>query len=172
MAALSVGPLLEHTLSPDAAARQQATDQLASLERDAFAAYVSSLVAVLADEQSPSHIRNAAGLALKNALSAREVGRKDEYAARWKAGLDEPTRQKAKADTLATLASPDSKARHVAAQAVAAIAAIELPSGLWNDLIAQLLSLVNQPDNPGLRQATLQAIGFICESIVRIISPA
>jgi hypothetical protein len=169
MAALSVGQLLEHTLSPDATARQQATDQLASLERDAFAGYVTSLVAELVNEQSPSHIRNAAGLAFKNALTARETGRKEEYAARWKSTVDDATRLKAKGDVVATLASADSRARHVAAQAVAAIAAIELPFGLWNDLIAQLLALVSQPENPGLRQATLQAIGFICETIVGVL---
>lgn len=54
----------------------------------------------------------------------------------------------------------------VGAQVVQAIAIVELPHNQWPDLIEILLSFMNQ-DNVNLRVATLQAIGFICESIVR-----
>ena len=54
----------------------------------------------------------------------------------------------------------------VAAQVVQAIAIVELPHNQWPELIGLLLGFVNQ-DNINLRVATLQAIGFICESIVR-----
>ncbi len=48
---------------------------------------------------------------------------------------------------------------------IAAIAAIELPVGLWNELISQLLGAMGDASNMRLRQAALQAIGFTCESI-------
>lgn len=57
----------------------------------------------------------------------------------------------------------------VGAQVVQAIAIVELPHNQWPDLIEILLSFMNQ-DNVNLRVATLQAIGFICESIVRPFS--
>jgi importin subunit beta-1 len=57
----------------------------------------------------------------------------------------------------------------VAAQVVAAIAAIELPQGQWADLINNLLAAVNTGDL-NTKVATLQCIGFICESIVRALT--
>jgi importin subunit beta-1 len=66
---------------------------------------------------------------------------------------------------LQTLASPDTRAAGVSASAIAAIAACELPYGEWNELIGTLLEFVGQ-ENAGLRVATLQTIGYICETIV------
>lgn len=65
-----------------------------------------------------------------------------------------------------TLGSNSAKAGTFAAQVVAAIAAVELPNGQWNDLIEVLLGFVNNQPSTNLKIATLQAIGFICESIV------
>ena len=48
---------------------------------------------------------------------------------------------------------------------MAAIATVELPNGQWPELVELLLSFMGQ-SNVNLRVATLQAIGFICESIV------
>jgi hypothetical protein len=49
---------------------------------------------------------------------------------------------------------------------VAAIAAIELPNNDWQDLITSLLGAINSGD-VNTRVATLQCIGYICETIVR-----
>lgn len=65
------------------------------------------------------------------------------------------------------LGSPNSKIGTVAAQTIAAIAAVELPHGQWQDVIEILLGFVNTQTDNNLRGATLQAIGFICETIVR-----
>lgn len=48
---------------------------------------------------------------------------------------------------------------------MAAIATVELPNAQWPELVELLLSFMGQ-SNVNLRVATLQAIGFICESIV------
>lgn len=66
-----------------------------------------------------------------------------------------------------TLGSASSKAGAFASQVVAAIASVELPQGQWQDLIEVLLGFVNNQPNPNLKIATLQTIGYICESIVR-----
>ena len=63
------------------------------------------------------------------------------------------------------LASPAGKVGTVAAQVVSAIASVELAMGQWMDLIGILLGFVSDPANMSLRVATLQAIGFICESL-------
>ncbi|KAG1838676.1 armadillo-type protein, partial [Suillus tomentosus] len=54
----------------------------------------------------------------------------------------------------------------VAAQVVSAIAAVELPVGQWPDLVEILLGFINTSDDTNLKIATLQAIGYICETIV------
>lgn len=59
------------------------------------------------------------------------------------------------------------KAGSFAAQVVSAIAAVELPHDQWPDLIELLLGFVNNSTNANLKIATLQTIGYICESIVR-----
>jgi len=68
-----------------------------------------------------------------------------------------------------TLGSPTQKAGGVAAQVVAAIAAVELPVNEWQDLIETLLSFMGRTDNINLRISTLQTIGYTCESIVSLM---
>ncbi|KAJ3482200.1 hypothetical protein NLI96_g7140 [Meripilus lineatus] len=118
----------------------------------------------LINENSQLHVRNAAGLALKNALTARESARQQEYSNRWLA-LDHDTRNKVKQQALTALNSPSGKIGTVGAQVVAAIATVELPHGQWSEVIEVLLGFMNDQASTALRVATLQAIGFICESI-------
>ncbi|KWU40980.1 ARM repeat-containing protein [Rhodotorula sp. JG-1b] len=161
---MDVNAVLAATLSPAQHEREAATAQLQSLLASNPSAYLVSLSHALAAESTPSHIRNAAGLAIKNALTAREAARQEEYASRWKS-LDPATREQLKQEALATLAASDRGARNVSGQVVAAIAAVELPAGMWSGLIGQLLELASRADNAHLRQATLQTIGYICEGI-------
>lgn len=164
---MNVGELLTNSLSPDHATRQAAEHTLEGAARDNYPMYMSSLASEMASEAALSHIRTASGLALKNALAAREAKRAAEYAARWTAvGADVHDTVKSKA--LMTLGSPEPRAGTVAAQVVAAVAAIEIPQGMWPDLVAQLLAAVGDVSNPRLRQAALQAIGFTCE----VVDPA
>ncbi|KAJ8508823.1 hypothetical protein ONZ45_g8947 [Pleurotus djamor] len=156
--------LLANTISPDQTTRENATQQLETALRDNPPQYTLMLSSVLAAEDAPIIARNAAGIALKNALSAREAARQSDYSRRWDA-IDADTKGKVRANSLAALASTTQKAGSVAAQVVSALAAVDLPNNQWGDLIGTLLANVNQATNTNLRIATLQAIGFICESI-------
>ncbi|KAK6992247.1 importin N-terminal domain-containing protein [Favolaschia claudopus] len=117
---------------------------------------------VLADDNSPMTVRNVAGLALKN-FSTRSFGRSADYDSRWLHLSTDKT--KIKNDALATLGSSAPRAGAVASQVISAIAAVELPAIQWGDLIEILLGFLNTQTNANLRIATLQTIGFICESI-------
>jgi len=161
---MSATDLLANTLSPDANTRQDATQKLEHASRENYPQYMLMLSAELVNETSPLHVRNAAGLALKNALTARDFARQSDYSSRWLA-LDTDTKGKIKQDALMTLGSPSTKAGAFAAQVVAAIAAVELPQAQWPELIELLLGFVSNPTNTNLKIATLQSIGFICESI-------
>ncbi|KAI5996417.1 armadillo-type protein [Pisolithus albus] len=123
-------------------------------------AYMLMLSSELANESSQIPIRNAAALALKNNLSARI-----QYTTR-RLSLDNDTKAKIKQEVLVTLASPLLGAGGFA-QVVTAIASVVFPHDQWPDLIklVLLLSFVNNLTNTNLRIATLQTIGYICESI-------
>ena len=96
----------------------------------------------------------------------QDATRQAQYITRWLA-LPEDVKIKIKQESLLTLGSPTSRVGLYAAQVVAAIAAVELPENQWQDLIQILLGFINNGDNVGVRVATLSAIGYICENIVR-----
>ncbi|PAV15828.1 ARM repeat-containing [Pyrrhoderma noxium] len=161
---MNAAELLSNSLSPDVHIRQAATEQLESVARDNYPAYLDTLSSELANEAQSITIRNAAGIALKNSLTAREAARQLDYANRWLALPPEP-KNKVKQEALMTLGSAQSKAGSVAAQVVSAIATVELPNNQWSDLIELLLRAMDNADNTNLRIATLRTIGYICESI-------
>lgn len=162
---MNASELLANSLSPDATTRQNATTQLENAARMDYGSYVSHLAQVVADESSPSHIRTAAGLALKNSLYSRDYARQNEFSQRWLEQLDPNIKNNVKQQLLQTLASPSAKAAGDAGQVIANIAAIELPSGQWLDLVHTLLGFVGQTANISLKVSTLQTIGFLCEGI-------
>ncbi|RKP02570.1 hypothetical protein CXG81DRAFT_29479 [Caulochytrium protostelioides] len=163
---MTIGELLSRILTGgDPTSRQDATAQLEALSVQDFPSYVVQLAQELVNEQNSPNIRSAAGVILKNALTAREPARKEEYAARWR-GTDPAVRQQIKSATLQTLNSQDGRAGSAAAQVIASIAEIELPNDQWPDLIDQLLANVTSADaSVTLRLSTLQAVGYICEAI-------
>ena len=116
----------------------------------------------MANENAQGHIRAAAGIALKNAFTAREFARQQELQNKWLSLPDEPKAQ-VKALTLQTLASSNAQAGQAAAQVIAAIATIELPRNQWPDLMETLVRSVNEGADHQ-KQASLTAIGYICES--------
>ncbi|GAB5589804.1 karyopherin Kap95 [Umbelopsis nana] len=159
---MDVSTLLQSSLSTDQAIREDATAKLEQMSRENYAAYVSVLSQVFSSDQADGTLRQLAGLALKNSLTARENTRKEEYAQRWLA-VDQGVRNEIKQTALKTFASTGIS-RSTAPQVVSAIAEIELPANQWSELIPTLLDNVTNQESALLRQASLQALGYICES--------
>lgn len=128
--------------------------------------YLVTLAEALSSGSVVSYLRKAAGLALKNALTARETVRAGEYAKRW-TEVPQETRTKVKHETFSVLSQPDHSVSVAAAQVCAAIEAIELPLG-QTDLLEMILSAVSTYDNKNLQKASLDAIGFICEASAEV----
>lgn len=124
--------------------------------------YLATLVQELANESAQGQIRLAAGLALKNAFTAREFSRQAQLHAKWLQQTDQDTKTRVKQLALQTLSSANSQAGQAAAQVVAAIASIELPRDQWPDLMHALVRNVSEGDEHQ-KQSSLTAIGFICE---------
>jgi len=125
--------------------------------------YLLTLVQALANDSTEGHIRAAAGIALKNAFSAREFSRQAALQAKWLNQTDQETKTRIKQLALETLSSSNAQAGQATAQVVAAIAAIELPRTQWPDLMTVLVRNVSE-GTQHQKQSSLTTIGFICES--------
>ncbi|KAJ9133644.1 ARM repeat-containing protein [Coniochaeta hoffmannii] len=158
-----INSVLTDSLSPDANLRNAAEQQLSQAAENNFSLYLATLVQELANENAQGHIRAAAGIALKNAFTAREYAHQALLQQKWLQQTDQDTKTRVKELALQTLASSNAQAGQAAAQVVASIAAIELPRGQWNELMAALVRNVSD-GSPHQKQASLTTIGFICES--------
>ena len=125
--------------------------------------YLITLAQELANEQAQPHIRTAAGIALKNAFSAREYARLREVQQKWIQSIDPNVKKSVKGLALQTLGSRDARAGQSAGQFVASIAAIEIPQNEWPELMPTLVQNVGSGEDH-LKQASLTTIGFICET--------
>jgi len=72
---MDVNSVLLNTFSADAAIRGAAEAQLTQAAETNFAGYLVTLVQELANEEAQGPVRAAAGIALKNAFTAREYAR-------------------------------------------------------------------------------------------------
>lgn len=121
------------------------------------------LCGVLVDEQKDCSVRVAAGVALKNSLVSKDPQRRVEYGERWM-GIAAGLREQIKSMLLPGLASREVRAGTAAAQAIAAIAFVEIPRDSWPELLSGLLANTHSADDQ-LRRCTIETIGFICEEI-------
>ncbi|KAK4102680.1 ARM repeat-containing protein [Parathielavia hyrcaniae] len=158
-----INTVLTNSLSPDATLRNAAEQQLIHAAETNFSQYLLTLVQALANDSTEGHLRAAAGIALKNAFSAREFARQAELQAKWLNQTDQGIKAQIKQLALETLASSNAQAGQATAQVVAAIAAIELPRNQWPDLMQVLVRNVSE-GTQYQKQASLTTIGFVCES--------
>ncbi|XP_064389350.1 importin subunit beta-1-like [Halichondria panicea] len=161
--------VLEATISPDTAQIQLAQHQLEQAAAANLPAFLLALATVLGDVAKSSTARMAAGLQLKNYLTSKTPEIKLQYQLRW-LSIDMAVREQIKSIILSTLGTEAS--HRSASQCVAFIAAAELPQAQWPGLIQALL--VNMTTNPttsntkvteNLKEASLEAIGYICEEL-------
>ncbi|CAI4211184.1 unnamed protein product [Parascedosporium putredinis] len=163
MSNTEINQVLANSLSPDATLRNDAEQQLSQAAENNFPLYLATLVQELANESAQGPIRAAAGIALKNAFTARDFARHQELQSKWLQQTDDDTKARVKELTLQTLSSSNAQAGTAAAQVIAAVAAIELPRGQWSDLMTILVKNVSE-GAPHQKQASLTTIGYVCES--------
>ncbi|TGO85887.1 hypothetical protein BPOR_0355g00070 [Botrytis porri] len=159
---MDVGSVLLNSLAADNATRIAAEQQLTQAAEANFSGYLVTLVEQLANEESQGSIRAAAGIALKNAFTAREYALQRELQEKW-LQVDPDTRKRVKDLTLQALSSNNNQAGQTAAQVISSIATIELPRDQWPELMPALVRNVGEGTDH-LKQASLTTLGFICET--------
>jgi len=163
--AIEVTRLLLHAQDPDPNVRGQAEAQISAFQEQNYAGFLGSLAYELSNAEKPPESRRLAGLVLKNNLDAKDDARKAALVARWE-GVDAPLRANIRGALLQALAMEPQEVRGTVALVVAKVAAIELPRREWGELIPALLANMSAtPPSHGVRQATLQALGYVCEEM-------
>lgn len=136
--------------------------------------FISNMSIVLADSKNSPVARQAAGLQLKNCLTVRNVSQKEEYHRRWLA-LPLKTR-KAIRERLISALGTENVYPSCAAQCLACIGAAELLSSetetssdttSLGDLLSVLANLIGQTANEHCKEAALEALGYVCQEVVR-----
>lgn len=146
--------------------------------------FLKALSNVLVGSGNSVVARMAAGLQLKNQLTSKDNHIKQQYQQRWLA-FPEDVREyikknvscRAKMSRLSNLwvcfifkvldaLGNENTRPSSAAQCVAYIAVAELPVGQWNFLMQTLVNnVVSEGSTENVREATLEAIGYICQDI-------
>lgn len=156
--------ILEKTVSPDKNELLAAKTFLEQAAATNLPEFLKALSDVLAHLGNSSVARMAAGLQLKNHLTSKDATIKDQYQQRWLTFSTE-IRDYIKKNILDALGTENSRPSS-AAQCVAYVAVTELPVGHWNYLINALVNnVVNEKSTENQREATLEAIGYICQEI-------
>lgn len=88
----------------------------------------------------------------------------ENQAARW-LGLQNEVRLQTKSALLAALAAQELDIGHTSALVVAKVAAIEIPRNQWPELIPQVLKNSQVGSAEGLRQSSIEVLGYICEEL-------
>lgn len=171
MASTDLDRILEATISPNKDERQEAEKYLEAAAQNNLPGLLESLAVVLADVGRSAVSRAAAGLQLKNYLTSKNPDTKRQYVMRW-LQIDPTIRNRIKELALSTLGTEASQPSS-AAQCVAYLAAAEIPNQQWSDVTTLLVSnITNLQSTVALKQATLEAIGYICEETdARFLAP-
>lgn len=120
------------------------------------------LVSELADETKPNHLRQLAGLQLKNVLESRDPQKKALLEHQWMR-QDEETKTQIRNKVLLTLHSSAIEARKTAAQVLAEFASVDLVNNQWLNVIDAILKNISEPQSVFGIQSSLMAIGFLCD---------
>uniref|UniRef100_A0A0A9X169 Importin subunit beta n=3 Tax=Lygus hesperus TaxID=30085 RepID=A0A0A9X169_LYGHE len=156
--------ILEKTVSLDKNELEAAQNYLEQAAQTNLPEFLKTLSDILHHGGNSQVARMAAGLQLKNHLVAKDPTVKLEYQQRWRS-FPEETRNYIKKNILGALGTENTRPSS-AAQCVACVAVTEIPVSQWQDLISILVSNVVGPNSTEmLKEATLEAIGYICQDI-------
>lgn len=163
--AMDITQVLLAAQSPDANLRTAAESNLTQFQGQNLPNFLLSLSIELSNDEKPPESRRLAGIILKNSLDAKDSAKKELLTQQW-VSVDPSLKSKIKESLLVTLGSSVHDARHTSSQVIAKVASIEIPRREWQDLIAQLLGNMTSPGaSAPLKQATLEALGYVCEEI-------
>lgn len=156
--------VLERTVSSDKNELEAAQNFLEQAAQTNLHEFIQRLSGVLVTAAASPVARMAAGLQLKNQLTSKDGQLKYQYQQRW-LQIPVETREFIKKNIFGALGTENNRPSS-AAQCVAYVAVAELPVGQWTNIIQLLVNNVVNPNSTEImKEATLEAIGYICQEI-------
>ncbi|KAG4072406.1 hypothetical protein HA402_004338 [Bradysia odoriphaga] len=156
--------VLEKTVSTDKNELLSAGQYLEQAASTNLLEFLKALSDILVNTNNSSVARTAAGLQLKNQLTSKDDVIGKQYQQRW-LSFPTDTREYIKNNILESLGTESTRPSS-AAQCVAYVAVTELPVNQWTYLISTLVSkVVTEGSTENVREAALEAIGYICQDI-------
>ncbi|XP_017788699.1 PREDICTED: LOW QUALITY PROTEIN: importin subunit beta-1 [Habropoda laboriosa] len=156
--------VLERTVSSDKNELEAAQNFLEQAVQTNLHEFLQRLSGVLVTAAASPVARMAAGLQLKNQLTSKDSQLKYQYQQRWLA-IPVETREYIKKNIFGALGTENNRPS-AAAQCVAYVAVAELPVREWTNVIQLLVNNVVNPNSTEImKEATLEAIGYICQDI-------
>uniref|UniRef100_A0A7S2R3W5 Importin N-terminal domain-containing protein n=1 Tax=Rhizochromulina marina TaxID=1034831 RepID=A0A7S2R3W5_9STRA len=163
---MDLSQVLSQAQSADHATRTQAEAFLSNAERDQTAPFSLALVGELANQTQNVHVRQLAGLQLKNIVAAKLEEYTEEKRQRWLGTVDAESKGHIRNTLLQCLLDSEEVVRHTAAQCIGAIASVDIPAGAWPTLVGGILECVTAAEVPETsKQAALEACGYMCETL-------
>ena len=157
--------VLENTVSSSQADQNEAVRYIQEYMQRDFTGFLRALADTLFNSNNSPVVRAAAGLQLKNQLTARDDNLRRQQQQQWRS-LPAETRIYVKECVFKALGTEIFKPSS-APQCVAYIAVAELNEKDWPEFIKALVENAKTPQaDDKLRLATLEAIGYICQEIV------
>lgn len=157
--------VLEKTVSSLQADQNEAVRYIQDFIQRDFTTFLKTLSDILWNQANQPVVRAAAGLQLKNQLTARDETLRQQQLQRWRS-LPDDTRQYITNRVFQTLGTELFKPSS-SPQCVAYIAIAELTEKQWPGFIDTLISNTKNPASTTKMQLdTLEAIGYICQEIV------
>jgi len=156
--------VLEKTTSGDQNDMKGAQAFLESASQTNLPELIRTLSDVLYHGANSAVVRQQAGVQLKNFLYTNDESLRAQYEERWLA-MPEDVRLYTKQNVLGSLGTENFRPS-AAAQCLQLIAMVELPRGLWPNLLATLVqNVTNAASTEIMKESTLQAIGYICQDV-------
>eukprot|EP01039_Chlorochromonas_danica_P012809 gene12809-14747_t len=168
---MDLATILNNTNHPDSTIRTHAEAYIIQAQETQYGPFLLALCQEFATEGKDVGVRQAAGLCMKNMISAEDESIKQFKAQKW-AACDPATKEQVKQGFLLALASADPTVSHTAAQVVAAYGAVELPSNLWPALLPTVFHNISSPEiSDQTKVSSLETLGYMCDAMKVKIDP-
>jgi importin subunit beta-1 len=168
---MDLATVLNNTQHHDQNIRTQAESYLNQAVETQYGPFLLALCIEFAADGRDVGVRQAAGLFMKNMISAEDEAIKQDKAQRW-ASCDPTTKEQVKQGFLMALSSTNPTVSHTAAQVVSAFGAVELPMNSWPQLLPTVFQNISSPEVPdSVKVSSLETLGYMCNAMKVKIEP-
>ena len=157
----SLSQILHLVQSSNEALRSQAWESMQVRLHSNPQLFLIELSSELTCEHSAAHIRQLAGIQIKNVLE--NITHDPSLVNVWTL-IDSPSKQIIRERTIACLASEEAAVRLAASQAVCSIASLDIPIQDWPEVLIVLITNATNI-NKTYKVSAIRTLGYICEKI-------